>query len=176
MVLPVYRLVVRLFHFPVLINDIQTSNASFERTQFHYLLNFWIMKRIDNISEAYSHKLTAAPLDGKNVVEEALLEAIFDNSAFVSNKHDDSIGFINEWPASVHVAGNGLVLQNLSSSLPHIIMMRKAVERLTGDVCNGINTYGTLAYLDEEEAIPLVYFFSVTPARSLVVTIFYAPE
>lgn len=35
MVLPVYRLVVRLFHFTVLINDIQTSNASFERTQFH---------------------------------------------------------------------------------------------------------------------------------------------
>lgn len=173
---PVYRLVVRLFHFTVLINDIQTSNASFERTHIINILNFWIMKRIDNISEAYSHKLTAAPIDGKNVVEEALLEAVFDNSAFVSNKHDDSIGFIDEWPASVHVAGNGLVLQNLSSSLHHIIVMRKAVERLTGDACNGINTYGTLAYLDDEEAIPLVYFFSVTPARSLVVTIFYAPE
>ena len=134
------------------------------------------MKRIDNISEAYSHKLTAAPIDGKNVVEEALLEAIFDNSAFVSNKHDDSIGFIDEWPASVHVAGNGLVLQNLNPSLPHIIMMRKAVERLTGDACNDISAHGTLAYLDDEEAIPLVYFFSVTPARSLAVTIFYAPE
>lgn len=175
-VLPVYRLVVRLFHFTVLINDIQTSNASFERTHIINILNFWIMKRIDNISEAYSHQLTAAPIDGKNVVEEALLEAIFDNSAFVSNKHDDSIGFINEWPASVHVAGNGLVLQNLSSSLHHIIVMRKAVERLTGDACNDISAHGTLAYLDDEEAIPLVYFFSVTPARSLVVTIFYAPE
>lgn len=134
------------------------------------------MKRIDNISEAYSHKLTAAPIDGKNVVEEALLEAIFDNSAFVSNKHDDSIGFIDEWPASVHVAGNGLVLQNLNPLLPHIIMMRKAVERLTGDACNDISAHGTLAYLDDEEAMPLVYFFSVTPARSLAVTIFYAPE
>ena len=115
-VLPVYRLVVRLFHFTVLINDIQTSNASFERTHIINILNFWIMKRIDNISEAYSHKLTAAPIDGKNVVEEALLEAVFDNSAFVSNKHEDSIGFINEWPASVHVAGNGLVLQFLTAS------------------------------------------------------------
>lgn len=134
------------------------------------------MKRIDNISEAYSHKLTAAPIDGKNVVEEALLEAIFDNSAFVSNKHNESIGFIDEWPASVHVAGNGLVLQNLNPSLPHIIMMRKAVERLTGDSCNDISAHGTLAYLDDEEAIPLVYFFSVTPARSLAVTLFYAPE
>ena len=134
------------------------------------------MKRIDNISEAYSHKLTAAPIDGKNVMEEALLEAIFDNSAFVSNKHDDSIGFINECPASVYVAGNRLVLQNLSSSLPNIIVMRKAVERLTGDACNDISVHGTLAYLDDEEAIPLVYFFSVTPARSLVVTLFYAPE
>lgn len=135
------------------------------------------MKRIDNISEAYLHKLTAAPIDGKNVMEEALLEAIFDNCAFVSNKHDDSIGFINECPASVYVAGNRLVLQNLSSSLPNIIVMpATAVERLTGDACNGINTYGTLAYLDDEEAIPLVYFFSVTPARSLVVRIFYAPE
>lgn len=121
-VLPVYRLVVRLFHFTVLINDIQTSNASFERTHIINILNFWIMKRIDNISEAYSHKLTAAPIDGKNVVEEALLEAIFDNSAFVSNKHDDSIGFINEWPASVHVAGKRTRIaepQSLTASHHH---------------------------------------------------------
>ena len=134
------------------------------------------MKRINNISEAYLHKLTEAPIDGKNVVEEALLEALFDNSAFVSNKHDDSIGFIDEWPASVHVTENGLVIQNLNQSLPHIITMRKAVERLTGNTCNNINGYVTLAYLDDEEAMPLVYFFSITPVRSLVVTIFYAPE
>lgn len=97
-----------------------------------------------------------APIDGKNVVEESLLDSIFDDSQYLSNKF--SLGFVRGVPTMIEYNGNYLSIKKLcpwSTSE----WGREIIKRLTGESKNNIYYYETKQYLDERQAEPLIYTF-----------------
>ena len=103
-----------------------------------------------------TRKYIKAPIDGKNVVEESLLDSIFDDSQYLSNKF--SLGFVRGIPTMIEYNGNYLSIKKLrpwSTSE----WGREIVKRLTGESNNNIYCYGTKQYLDERQAEPLIYTF-----------------
>lgn len=103
-----------------------------------------------------TRKYIKAPIDGKNVVEESLLDAIFDDSQYLSNKF--SLGFVRGVPTMIEYNGNYLSIKKLrpwSTS----DWGRDIVKRLTGESNNNIYCYETKQYLDERQAEPLIYTF-----------------
>lgn len=103
-----------------------------------------------------TRKYVKAPIDGKNVVGESLLDAIFDDSQYLSNKF--SLGFVGGVPTMIEYNGNYLSIKKLrpwSTSE----WGREIVKRLTDESKNNIYCYGTKQYLDESQAEPLIYTF-----------------
>lgn len=103
-----------------------------------------------------TRKYIKAPIDGKNVVEESLLDSIFDDSQYLSNKF--SLGFVRGVPTMIEYNGNYLSIKKLrpwSTSE----WGREIVKRLTGESKNSIYYYETKQYLDERQAEPLIYTF-----------------
>lgn len=103
-----------------------------------------------------TRKYVKAPIDGKNVVEESLLDAIFDDSQYLSNKF--SLGFVGGVPTMIEYNGNYLSIKKLrpwSTSE----WGREIVKRLTGESKNNIYCYEMKQYLDEHQAEPLIYTF-----------------
>ena len=103
-----------------------------------------------------TRKYIKAPIDGKNVVEESLLDSIFDDSQYLSNKF--SLGFVRGIPTMIEYNGNYLSIKKLrpwSTSE----WGREIVKRLTGESNNNIYCYETNQYLDERQAEPLIYTF-----------------
>lgn len=103
-----------------------------------------------------TRKYIKAPIDGKNVVEESLLDAIFDDSQYLSNKF--SLGFVRGVPTMIEYNGNYLSIKKLrpwSTSE----WGRYIVKRLTGESNNNIYCYETKQYLDERQEEPLIYTF-----------------
>lgn len=72
-----------------------------------------------------TRKYIKAPIDGKNVVEESLLDAILDDSQYLSNKF--SLGFVGGLPTMIEYNGN-----YLSRSYVRVIRQNGA-ERLLND-------------------------------------------
>ena len=107
-----------------------------------------------------TRKYVKAPIDGKNVVEESLLDTIFDDSQYLTNKFF-SLGFVGGAPTMIEYHGNYLSIKKLrpwSTSE----WGRDIVERLTGESKNNIYCYKTKQYLDERQAEPLIYTFSLS--------------
>ena len=103
-----------------------------------------------------TRKYIKAPIDGKNVVEESLLDSIFDDSQYISNKF--SLGFVRGVPTMIEYNGNYLSIKKLrpwSTSE----WGREIVKRLTGESKNNIYCYETKQYLDERQSEPLIYTF-----------------
>ena len=103
-----------------------------------------------------TRKYIKAPIDGKNVVEESLLDSIFDDSQYLSNKF--SLGFVRGVPTMIEYNGNYLSIKKLrpwSTSE----WGREIVKRLTGESNNNIYCYETKQYLDERQVEPLIYTF-----------------
>lgn len=103
-----------------------------------------------------TRKYIKAPIDGKNVVEESLLDSIFDDSQYLSNKF--SLGFVRGVPTMIEYNGNYLSIKKLrpwSTS----DWGRDIVKRLTGESNNNIYCYETKQYLDERQSEPLIYTF-----------------
>lgn len=76
-----------------------------------------------------TRKYVKAPIDGKNVVEESLLDAIFDNSQYLSNKF--SLGFVGGVPTMIEYNGNYLSVKKLRPCSTSE-WGREIVKRLTG--------------------------------------------
>ena len=103
-----------------------------------------------------TRKYIKASIDEKNVVEESLLDSIFDDSQYLSNKF--SLGFVRCIPTMIEYNGNYLSIKKLrpwSTSE----WGREIVKRLTGESNNNISCYETKQYLDERQAEPLIYTF-----------------
>lgn len=103
-----------------------------------------------------TRKYIKAPIDGKNVVEESLLYAIFDDSQYLSNKF--SLGFVGGVPTMIEYNGNYLSIKKLrpwSTSE----WGREIVKRLTDESKNNIYCNETKQYLDERQTEPLIYTF-----------------
>ena len=103
-----------------------------------------------------TRKYIKASIDEKNVVEESLLDSIFDDSQYLSNKF--SLGFVRCIPTMIEYNGNYLSIKKLrpwSTSE----WGRDIVKRLTGESNNNIYCYETKQYLDERQADPLIYTF-----------------
>ena len=103
-----------------------------------------------------TRKYIKAPIDGKNVVEESLLDSIFDDSQYLSNKF--SLGFVRGIPTMIEYNGNYLSIKKLrpwSTSE----WGREIVKRLTGESNNSIYCYETKQYLDDIQSEPLIYTF-----------------
>ena len=103
-----------------------------------------------------TRKYIKAPIDGKNVVEESLLDSIFDDSQYLSNKF--SLGFVRGIPTMIEYNGNYLSIKKLrpwSTSE----WGREIVKRLTGESNNTIYCYETKQYLDDLQSEPLIYTF-----------------
>lgn len=103
-----------------------------------------------------TRKYIKAPIDGKNVVEESLLDSIFDDSQYLSNKF--SLGFVRGIPTMIEYNGNYLSIKKLrpwSTSE----WGRDIVKRITGESNNNIYCYETKQYLDERQEEPLIYTF-----------------
>lgn len=103
-----------------------------------------------------TRKYIKAPIDGKNVVEESLLDSIFDDSQYLSNKF--SLGFVRGVPTMIEYNGNYLSIKKLrpwSTSE----WGREIVKRLTGESNNNIYCYETKQYLDDLQSEPLIYTF-----------------
>ena len=103
-----------------------------------------------------TRKYIKASIDEKNVVEESLLDSIFDDSQYLSNKF--SLGFVRCIPTMIEYNGNYLSIKKLrpwSTSE----WGRDIVKRLTGESNNNIYCYETKQYLDERQAEPLIYTF-----------------
>ena len=103
-----------------------------------------------------TRKYIKAPIDGKNVVEESLLDSIFDDSQYLSNKF--SLGFVIGVPTMIEYNGNYLSIKKLrpwSTSE----WGREIVKRLTGESNNNIYCYETKQYLDDLQSEPLIYTF-----------------
>ena len=103
-----------------------------------------------------TRKYIKASIDEKNVVEESLLDSIFDDSQYLSNKF--SLGFVRCIPTMIEYNGNYLSIKKLrpwSTSE----WGREIVKRLTGESNNNIYCYETRQYLDERQAEPLIYTF-----------------
>lgn len=103
-----------------------------------------------------TRKYIKAPIDGKNVVEESLLDSIFDDSQYLSNKF--SLGFVRGVPTMIEYNGNYLSIKKLrpwSTSE----WGREIVKRLTGESNNSIYCYETKQYLDDIQSEPLIYTF-----------------
>lgn len=103
-----------------------------------------------------TRKYIKAPIDGKNVVEESLLDSIFDDSQYLSNKF--SLGFVRGIPTMIEYNGNYLSIKKLrpwSTSE----WGREIVKRLTGESNNNIYCYETKQYLDDLQSEPLIYTF-----------------
>ena len=103
-----------------------------------------------------TRKYIKASIDEKNVVEESLLDSIFDDSQYLSNKF--SLGFVRCIPTMIEYNGNYLSIKKLrpwSTSE----WGREIVKRLTGESNNNIYCYETKQYLDERQADPLIYTF-----------------
>ena len=103
-----------------------------------------------------TRKYIKAPIDGKNVVEESLLDSIFDDSQYLSNKF--SLGFVRGIPTMIEYNGNYLSIKKLrpwSTSE----WGREIVKRLTGESNNNIYCYETKQYLDDIQSEPLIYTF-----------------
>lgn len=103
-----------------------------------------------------TRKYIKAPIDGKNVVEESLLDAIYDDSQYLSNKF--SLGFVSGVPTMIEYNGNYLSIRKLRSWITSE-WCREIVKRLTGESKNNIYYYETKQYLDERQAEPLIYTF-----------------
>lgn len=103
-----------------------------------------------------TRKYIKAPIDGKNVVEESLLDAIYDDSQYLSNKF--SLGFVSGVPTMIEYNGNYLSIRKLRSWITSE-WGREIVKRLTGESKNNIYYYETKQYLDERQAEPLIYTF-----------------
>lgn len=104
-----------------------------------------------------TRKYVKAPIDGKNVVEESLLDTIFDDSQYLTNKFF-SLGFVGGAPTMIEYNGNYLSIKKLrpwSTS----DWGRDIVKRLTGESNNNIYCYETKQYLDERQSEPLIYTF-----------------
>lgn len=104
-----------------------------------------------------TRKYVKAPIDGKNVVEESLLDAIFDDSQYLSNKF--SLGFVGGVPTMIEYNGNYLSIKKLHARGSTSEWGREIVKRLTGESKNNIYCYETKQYLDEHQAGPLIYTF-----------------
>ena len=103
-----------------------------------------------------TRKYIKAPIDGKNVVEESLLDSIFDDSQYLSNKF--SLGFVRGIPTMIEYNGNYLSIKKLrpwSTSE----WGREIVKRITGESNNNIYCYETKQYLDDLQSEPLIYTF-----------------
>lgn len=103
-----------------------------------------------------TRKYIKAPIDGKNVVEESLLDSIFDDSQYLSNKF--SLGFVRGVPTMIEYNGNYLSIKKLrpwSTSE----WGREIVKRITGESNNNIYCYETKQYLDDLQSEPLIYTF-----------------
>ena len=103
-----------------------------------------------------TRKYIKAPIDGKNVVEESLLDSIFDDSKYLSNKF--SLGFVRGVPTMIEYNGNYLSIKKLrpwSTSE----WGREIVKRLTGESNNNIYCYETKQYIDDLQSEPLIYTF-----------------
>lgn len=107
-----------------------------------------------------TRKYVKAPIDGKNIVEESLLDTIFDDSQYLTNKFF-SLGFVGGAPTMIEYNGNYLSIRKLR---PCSISEwgREIVKRLTGKSKNNIYCYETKQYLDERQAEPLIYTFSMS--------------
>lgn len=103
-----------------------------------------------------TRKYIKAPIDGKNVVKESLLDAIFDDSQYLSNKF--SLGFVSGVPTMIEYNGNYLSIKKLRP-WGTSEWGREIVKRLTGESKNNIYRYETKQYLDERQAEPLIYTF-----------------
>lgn len=103
-----------------------------------------------------TRKYIKAPIDGKNVFEESLLDSIFDDSQYLSNKF--SLGFVGGVPTMIEYHRNYLSIRKLRSWITSE-WGREIVKRLTGESKNSIYYYDMKQYLDERQAEPLIYTF-----------------
>lgn len=103
-----------------------------------------------------TRKYIKDPIDGKNVVEESLLDAIFDDSQYLSDKF--SLGFVGGIPTMTESRGNYISFKKMHNG--NVTEWgNKIVKRLTGDNKTHISEYQTMQYLDESQAEPLIYTF-----------------
>lgn len=121
--------------------------------------------------------LEPAPIDGKNILEEALFENIFDQADYVVSSAGDYVGFVMDEPTYAMITGNRLKISFMNYSKPASILISEIIERLTGCRPGNILSDVPQQYINEDEIYPLIYTFRWSRATyPLSLSIHYAPE
>lgn len=121
--------------------------------------------------------LEPAPIDGKNVMEESVIDDIFDQADHLANGVGDYVGFIMSEPAYAVIIDNRVKISLISSSKPFRILVVNIIKRLTGHNPGFIMPEDSRQYINEDEVHPLVYTFSWSRTTwSLSLRLHYAPE
>lgn len=121
--------------------------------------------------------LEPAPIDGKNILEEALFEDIFDQADYVVSSAGDYVGFVMDEPAYAMITGNRLKISFMNFSKPASILISEIIQRLTGCRSGNILPDVPQQYINDDEIYPLIYTFRWSRATyPLSLSIHYAPE
>lgn len=121
--------------------------------------------------------LEAAPIDGKNILEEALFEDIFDQTDYVVSSAGDYVGFVMNEPAYAMIIGNRLKISFMNCSNPSSLLISGIIQRLTGCRSDNIQLDVPQQYINDDEVYPLIYTFRWSRATyPLSLSIHYAPE
>lgn len=127
--------------------------------------------------EISTSTLEPAPIDGKNVMEESVIDDIFDQADHLANGVGDYVGFIMSEPAYAVIIDNRVKVFFISCSKPFRVLVDNIIKRLTGHNPGYIMPDDSRQYINEDEVHPLVYSFSWSRnTRSLSLRLHYAPE
>lgn len=127
--------------------------------------------------EISTSTLESAPIDGKNVMEESVIDDIFDQADHLTNRVGDYVGFIMGEPAYAVIIDNRVNISLIRSSKPFRISVASIIKRLTGHNPGFIMPDDSRQYINEDEVHPLVYTFSWSRTTwSLSLCLHYAPE
>lgn len=121
--------------------------------------------------------LEPAPIDGKNILEEALFEDIFDQADYLVSSAGDYVGFVMDEPTYAMITGNRLKISFMNYSKPASILISEIIQRLTGCRSGNILPDVPQQYINDDEIYPLIYTFRWSRATyPLSLSIHYAPE
>lgn len=113
------------------------------------------MKRIKESKVLYK-----VPIDEHNVIEDAVLDLLFDDSRYLQEKNE-AVGFICDYPIYTRTIENSVEISiyKISALCPAII--NTIVERITGNEYENIfpelKSDGHIHYFDEDSKLAAVF-------------------
>lgn len=78
------------------------------------------------------YELVDAPIDGKNIMDDAVFDCLFDDMQYVLSEKT-AVGFVGDYPTCVHYHGNVMCVGLCRDSNTPRLWIDTILERLTGN-------------------------------------------